>query len=82
MENPQRAQRVHKPITADVILAFAGSLTLLTPLTSYGREWVEESLQTEPWQWLGSTVTIDHRMGVDIRQAMIDDGLTVEIDTD
>ncbi len=77
----QTAKR-SQPIAADVMLAYAGSITLLTPLTSAGQAWVEESLQAEPWQWSGATLTIDHRMAVDIRQAMIDDGLTVDIDTD
>ena len=39
-----------------------GSIVLFTPLDVDAREWLEDSVCAEAWQWLGETLAVDHRM--------------------
>ena len=46
--------------------------------TEGAREWVEGNVQTEPWQWLGQTLVVDHRCIEDLELGMVDAGLTTD----
>ena len=46
--------------------------------TEGAREWVEENVQTEPWQWQGQTLVVDHHFIEDLELGMVDAGLTTD----
>ena len=46
--------------------------------TKEGREWVDENVQTEPWQCLGDKLVVDHRYIEDLELGMLDGGLTTD----
>lgn len=66
-------------VERDVEFAEHGTVNTLTPLTAAAREWIDENLDVEGWQWLGGSVGIEPRMCPNIIQGMIDDGLAVFI---
>lgn len=47
-----------------------GSFVLFTPLDADAREWFEDNVSSEPWQWLGAALAVDHRMARDLILAM------------
>lgn len=61
----------------DVLFEDHGTIALLTPQTDAGREWIETRLDTEPWQWLGRSLTIESRYAIEIMEGMEVDGLYV-----
>lgn len=62
---------------ADVRVDADGSLVLFTPLTDAGRAWIDEHTETEPWQWLGPALCVEHRYAADLVHGMRNDGLKV-----
>lgn len=48
------------------------------PKTDKAREWIEENVGTEPWQWLGDALAVDHRYIEDLELGMLDAGLTTD----
>lgn len=60
---------------ADIIVHFQGSVVGFTPRTAEGRDWIDENVQSEDWQWMGRTLWIDHRFAEDLTDGMADAGL-------
>jgi hypothetical protein len=54
-----------------------GSISLITPLTAAGEEWVEANLKPEPWQWFGRGFAIEPRYAGAILQGALDEGLEI-----
>jgi hypothetical protein len=56
-----------------------GSIVLMTPNTTEGREFIDEFVPTEPWQWMGNSIACDPRMAFDLYAIVQSDhGLSVE----
>ena len=57
----------------DIKVTNNGSTWSFHVLTEAGREWVDENLGLEDWQWMGSsTFVVDHRPARELAQQMID----------
>jgi len=54
-----------------------GTLIGLTILTPRARAWVEDNCVTEPWQFMGATLWIDHGCASDVIDGAMADGLEV-----
>ena len=50
----------------------------LTPKTDRAKTWVDENVHSEPWQWLGSTLVVDHHFIKDLELGMVDARLTTD----
>lgn len=62
---------------ADFYITYHGTVATLDVLSNATREWVEEHVATEPWQWLGrSSIGIDPRFAEGLRQALTDAGFS------
>lgn len=55
------------------------SLGRLRPNNDSAQRWLEENAQSEPWQWLGRWLCIEHRYITDIVAGIRDEGFTVNI---
>jgi hypothetical protein len=64
-------------ITPDVLVHNEGTLFLFCPLTSRGREWIDEHVQPDA-QWFGSALVVEHRFAWGLAQGMKDAGLVLE----
>jgi hypothetical protein len=62
---------------ADVVVRNHGTVVLFELRSPAAREWVDENVQTEPWQWLGRSLGVDHRFAGQLTDGMIDAGLEV-----
>ena len=51
---------------------------LVTPKSQRAKEWVEENVGLEPWQWLGDSFSVDHHYIQDLEQGMLDAGFTIK----
>jgi hypothetical protein len=56
-----------------------GSVWTLRPLTAAAREWLDEHVQAESYQWLSDAFVVEHRYIGDIVQAASDAGLRVRV---
>ena len=63
----------------DVTIIPDGSVVLFVPLTVKGRKWLRANVHSEPWQWLGSGLAVDHRFGMDIALGIKDAGLKARV---
>lgn len=64
---------------SDLRILDHGTVVQFWPVSERGREWLSTQLVTEPWQWLGNTVSVEHRYALDIAQGAVSDGLDVEL---
>ena len=46
----------------DFEVADCGTVVLVTPLTAKAKQWVDENVYTEPWQWLGGGFACEPRL--------------------
>lgn len=61
----------------DVSIHYHGSVVMVEPVTSAAKEWVDENVQLEGWQWMGNTFAVDPHMLENLVCGMRDDGLEV-----
>ena len=45
----------------DIIITDRGWLVGFTPLSTPAQEWFADNVGSEPWQWMGPTLWVDHR---------------------
>jgi hypothetical protein len=64
-------------MTPDVLVANDGSVVTFCPLTTRAKEWIAESVQSEPWQWFGATLVVEHRYAWALAEGMTDAGLVL-----
>lgn len=63
--------------TPDIDINDQGSIVMFTPRTDAGREWMDENVESEPWQWMGPSLCVDHRPAQDLVEGMQEAGLTL-----
>jgi len=64
----------------DVRIAGHYGLFLVWPLTEDARQWVNQHVQLEAWQWDGDAFAVDGTAyAADLAEGMEADGLTVEV---
>ena len=51
---------------------------LIEPKTEQAKEWINDNVYSEPWQWLGQNLAVDHHFIDDLVQGMLESGLTDE----
>ena len=61
----------------DVQVDGGGTVYLVTPITQLAKEWVEQHLSLEGWQWLGGGFAVEHRFITALVNGMMADGLRV-----
>jgi hypothetical protein len=63
---------------ADVQVDNQGTIVAITPLSDAAREWLNENVQAESWQWVGDTLGVEPRYAGPLLEGMQAAGLTVE----
>ena len=71
MSNPSQV-----PITPDVLVHNEGTLFLFCPLTSRGKDWINDHVSPDA-QWVGSALVVEHRFAWGRAQGMKDAGLVL-----
>lgn len=66
------------PNTPDVLIKNVGTLHTFCPLTPRAKEWIDEYVETEQWQWFGHTLVVEHRYAWGLAQGMKDAGLVLQ----
>ena len=51
---------------------------LVTPKSENARQWVDENVHLEPWQWLGDSFAVDHHFIEELELGMIEAGFTTD----
>jgi hypothetical protein len=64
------------PSTPDVLVCNEGTVLLFCPLTSRGKEWIDEYVQPDA-QWFGNALVVEHRYAWGLAQGMKDAGLVL-----
>ena len=62
---------------SDVAIEDHGSVVMVRPTSDAAKEWVDENVQLESWQWHGGAFACDPRMVMDLVDGMADAGLEV-----
>ncbi len=50
----------------DFLIADHGSIILITPVSEAARQWLDENVVSEPWQWLDGALCAEHRFAGDL----------------
>lgn len=73
----QSAAVASLPQGPDVLVNNVGTLYTFCPLTLRAKEWIDEYVQTESWQWFGHALVVEHRYAWGLAQGMKDAGLVL-----
>ena len=65
------------PIPPDVLVCNEGTVFLFCPLTSRGKQWIDEYVQPDAL-WFGNALVVEHRFSWGLAQGMKDAGLVLE----
>jgi hypothetical protein len=60
----------------DVLVRDVGTVFLFCPLTSLGREWIDEHVQSDAL-WFGHALVVEHRFAWGLARGMKDAGLVL-----
>jgi hypothetical protein len=52
----------------DFLIADHGSIVWIVPISGAAREWLGENAISEPWQWQGDALSVEHRCAGDLIQ--------------
>jgi hypothetical protein len=63
----------------DFLIADHGSIILIMPITEAARKWIDENVVSEPWQWLGGALCVDHRCARDLTDEIAAAGFVLAI---
>jgi hypothetical protein len=63
--------------TPDVLVENAGSVFTFCPQTAQAKSWIDENVATEPWQWFGHVLCVEHRYAAGLASGMRDAGLVL-----
>lgn len=64
------------PSTPDVLVCAEGTVFLFCPLTSRGKEWIDDHVQPNAL-WFGNTLVVEHRFAWGLAQGMKDAGVVL-----
>ena len=53
------------PDMSDFQIADQGSIFLIRPLTEAARQWLDENVVSEPWQWVEGSLCVETRFARD-----------------
>jgi hypothetical protein len=59
----------------DFLAVNHGTVVQITPLSKEAFAWCDDNLELEPWQRMGASFAIDHRLAGDILNGMRSAGL-------
>jgi hypothetical protein len=62
----------------DVLVADAFTTFVFTPMTARAKDWFDEHVESEPWQWLGASMVVETRYAWGLAAGMKDAGLVLE----
>jgi len=65
---------------ADFRITYHGTLTTITPLSNACREWIEENVEIELWQWFGNSIGVEPRYVEHLAETMIEESFVMEGD--
>jgi hypothetical protein len=63
---------------ADFRINDQGTIVLFTPISDAAREWVDENVASDSWQWFGPQLCVDHRMAGDLLDGIVAAGFEIE----
>lgn len=75
MKHAKKKTQAHVP---DVLVANAFTTFVFTPITAKAKRWVNENVQSEPWQWHGNALVVETRFAWGLAQGMKDARLVLE----
>jgi hypothetical protein len=64
---------------SDFIVHDHGTVALLVPQNHAAKEWIDEHVQVESWQWFAGGIACEPRMIEDIITGIVGDGLEVTL---
>jgi hypothetical protein len=56
-----------------------GTIILFTPTSDEEKKWLEENTCSEPYQWQGASLCVEHRFAVDIQAGLHEAGFSLEV---
>jgi hypothetical protein len=56
-----------------------GSIVQFEPLIERAEEWFDEHIRSEPWQWLGGRLCVDHRYADELAIGLQKAGFVVSL---
>ena len=58
----------------DVVIKNEGTVWAFTAQTSRAKQFIDENVQTESWQWLGKSLVVEHRYAQGLIDLLIEEG--------
>jgi hypothetical protein len=61
----------------DVLFRNEGTVFVFCPLTERAQEWFGSNVTSEPWQWFGNALVVEHRYAWGLAEGLTSDGLVL-----
>lgn len=61
----------------DVRVSNHGTLYGFRPVSDAAKQWFEDSVSSESWQWMGGTLYVDHRYARNLGEGLQAEGFTL-----
>jgi len=64
---------------SDFQIADQGTIFLIRPLNEAARQWLDENVVSEPWQWLGGALCVDIRCARNLIDEIAAEGFEISL---
>jgi hypothetical protein len=61
----------------DFLIADHGSIITIAPVSEAAQGWIDENVVSEPGQWLGGALCVDHRYAGNLIEGIADEGFDI-----
>jgi hypothetical protein len=61
----------------DFCIADHGSIVTIRPVSETARQWLDDNVASEPWQWLGGALCAEHRFACDLIDEIATSGFEI-----
>jgi hypothetical protein len=63
---------------ADFSLTNHGTIFTIEPVTQQAKDWFDENVPTEGWQWMGSACSVEPRCIEPLVEGILEEGMTIQ----
>lgn len=60
------------------VVSDGGSMVGFRPMSERAEAWIDDNLQSMPWQWLGPVLWVDHRIAHTLAAALAAEGFNLK----
>lgn len=61
----------------DFLIRDEGTVVMFTPVSEAAKNFLRDNVQSEPWQWMGESLCVDHRPARELLHVLVNEEMFI-----